>query len=134
MKIRGDFVTNSSSVSFILTMKEDIIDQQIDFHKHVKSGLSEYLKFVKDKIKNEGHKTVLEGKDIYSLTLTFDTGNAIPLVGFNDNEYFCFDACHDINISSLTDDELNQFLYWTILYPQYLSGIGLTKIFTATGF
>lgn len=137
MKIRGDFVTNSSSVSFILTMKEDIIDQQIELFESMKSGLSGYLKFVKDKIINEGQKTVLNDEEVYSLILTFDTSNAIPLEGFNDEEYFCLDAVRDLDVSDLTDDELNAFLYWTILYPQYLSGllgIGLTKIYTATGF
>ena len=130
MKIRGDFVTNSSSVSYILTMKEDIINQQISLFS---GGFGDYLKFVKDKIKNEGDKTVLNGEEIYSLKLKFNTGNAIPLDGFNDDEFFCVDACRDLDISSLTDEELNEFLYWTIVYPQYLSGIGLTKIYTATG-
>ncbi len=131
MKIRGDFVTNSSSVSFILTMKEDIVDQKIKLFRN--GGGAEFLKHVKNKIKNEGHKTVLDGEEIYSLKLTFDTGNAIPLDGFNDDEFFCVDAFCDLDISSLTDDELNEFLNWTILYPQYLSGIGLTKTYTATG-
>ncbi len=66
--------------------------------------------------------------------MTFDTGNAIPLDGFNDDEYFCFNACDDLDIKNLTDDELNEFLYWTIIYPQYLPSIGSTKIYSATGF
>jgi hypothetical protein len=115
-------------------MKEDIIDQQIELYSSMKSGFSGYLNFIKDKIKNEGQKTDLEGEEIYSLKLTFDNGNAIPLDGFNDDEILCVESLHNLDISKLTDEELNEFLYWTILYPQYLSGIGLTKIHTATGF
>lgn len=131
MKIRGDFVTNSSSVSFILTMKESIIDQKIKVFS--RGGFGDYYKFVKDKIKNEGQKTVIGDEEIYQLAITFDTGDAIPLDGFNDDEFFCVNACIDLDISRLSDKELEHFLYWTILYPQYLSDIGLTKIYSATG-
>lgn len=135
MKVRGDFVTNSSSVSYILTVKESIIDKQISNQEAWNSGVSDYLRFIKDKMKNEGKKTILDGEEVYCLTLTFDNGNAIPLEGFNDEESLSVKAYMDLDINNLTDEDLNEFLYWTILNPQYLIdfGVGLTKIYSSTG-
>lgn len=126
MKIRTDFVTNSSSVSFILTMKEEIIDNNIAWFKN--SSLGEFLEFVKNKIKEEGQKTELCGEEIYTLKLNFNTDEAI-LEGFEIDGWKP-GALEDIEISKLTDDQLKALLFWAILNPNYLFDIGLTKVET----
>lgn len=131
MKIRGDFVTNSSSVSYILTMNEKTFDIMIQ--SCGQNGKSAFLNFVKNKIKSEGNKLNLEGTDIYSLKLTFNTDDAIPLSGmeydgsnFND----CLNIIRELDITTLNDEELASFLYWTVLTPQYLPYIGTTRVKT----
>lgn len=131
MKIRGDFVTNSSSVSYILTMKEDVFD--ISISKYGDNGIGQFLSFVKDKIKNEGNKTNLDGEEIYSLKLTFDTDYAKPLDGISIEDYDFegfYNVMHDLDINTITDKELTSFLYWTILYPNYISEVGATRVKT----
>ena len=131
MKIRGDFVTNSSSVSYILTMKEDVFDVNIAQQRD--NGLGKFLSFVKNKIKNEGIKTNLNNEEVYSLKLTFNTDDAYPLEGISVEDYDFdgfFNTLHDLDINTLTDKELTSFLYWTILYPNYISDIGATRVKT----
>ena len=56
MKIRGDFVTNSSSVSYILTMKEDVFDVNIAQQRD--NGLGNFLVLLKIKLKMKELKQI----------------------------------------------------------------------------
>jgi len=130
MKIRGDFVTNSSSVSYILTMNEDTFDVSID--QCGDSGTGKFLKFVKEKIKNEGTRLILNNEEIYSLKITFVTDEARPIAGISDDGTMSefLNVMRDFDINNLSNEELNSFLYWTILYPNYISNIGATRVRT----
>jgi len=54
LKIRCDFVTNSSSASFVITAKEDIVDDNIKHYQEKrKIGRVQLLTFLKEELKNE---------------------------------------------------------------------------------
>jgi hypothetical protein len=112
-------------------MKEDVFDVSIATHGD--NGIGKFLSFVKNKIKNEGIKTSLNDENIYSLKLTFNTDDARPLDGISVENYDFngfFNVLYDLDIKTLTDEELTSFLYWTILYPNYISDIGATRVKT----
>jgi len=123
MKIRGDFVTNSSSVSFILTMKEELIDSFIKFYSG--NGIAQLLDFTKNQIKSNGKKVTMGNEEIYYMEMSFNTDETIPL-----NEFSPKEQLFDVDLSELSDDEIMSLLYWIILDGRFLFGIGATQIET----
>jgi hypothetical protein len=78
MKIRGDFVTNSSSTSFILTAKEDIFDVNLEhFNKTGKIGVVQLLTFLRNELEKEGNKTRIGNDEVYFTQKKFKIGKSI---------------------------------------------------------
>ncbi len=127
MKIRGDFVTNSSSVSYILTTKKEIADLWI--RQFPTSGQSQLLKFVKDQIERNGQKIQICGEELYSMIIKFSTdGDAVSL-----DEYTKGKSVNETDFSKLSDEEMWGIIYWIIMEGEMknlLAGIGATMIET----
>ncbi len=74
------FVTNSSSASFILTAKEDIIDLNIaHFEKKGKIGIVQLLKFIKEEMNNSESKHKNGDKEVYFPQKKFSIGKDVFL-------------------------------------------------------
>jgi hypothetical protein len=123
MKIRGDFVTNSSSVSYILTMKEDIINSNIEFYNG--NGVAQLLDFTKNKIKSNGQKVIMGNEEIYYMEMSFNDDETIPLAEFSTKEQL-----FDVDLSEFPDEEIMSLLQWIILDGRFLFGLGATQIKT----
>jgi hypothetical protein len=126
LKIRGDFVTNSSSTSFILTAKEDIFDVNIEhFTKTGKIGVVQLLNFLKNEMKNEGKQAKIGGNEFYFTQKKFLIGKSIKLdENIDPNEIASTD------FSKLSDDEMWNLINWIVVKGKGkdLYGIGATQI------
>jgi hypothetical protein len=127
MKIRADYVTNSSSVSYVLTMNEEIADIYRRNFKSMwdqkKSRIFEVLR--RDMIEN-GTRVMLEGKEMYSKKVTFSTDECMVDDSFEE-------PIEEVDFSKLGDEEL-----WSYIYGEYIMngrisefhGLGSTQVET----
>lgn len=127
MKIRADYVTNSSSVSYILTMNEEIVDIYEKNFKSIwdqkKAQIFEMLH--KEMIEN-GTRVMLEGKEIYSKKINFSTDECMTDDTFEK-------PIKQVDFSKLSDEEL-----WSYIFGEYImngrirefNGFGSTQVET----
>jgi hypothetical protein len=125
LKIRGDFVTNSSSTSFILTAKEDIIDANLKhFKKTDKIGLVQLLTFLKDELKKTGHKTQINDEEYYFTVKKFNIGKSVFL-----DDSIKQGEISKTDFSNLSNAEMWDLINWIVVKGQSkdLYGIGATQ-------
>ncbi|OIN88584.1 MAG: hypothetical protein AUJ50_00470 [Candidatus Aenigmarchaeota archaeon CG1_02_38_14] len=123
MKIRTDFVTNSSSVSYILTMCEEMVDVHTRFYniEEKDPNKAKIIKTLRDDMHKNGTCVFLEGKEIITKRIKFNTDETLT------------EDVRETPIEKMTDEELWSYILGEYIMDGKLSGImgfGITQIET----
>lgn len=118
MKIRNDFVSNSSSVSYIITMNKELLESMAHyFGKHTENEIATIRDFVKDDLLENGTRVYLGDEDIYYKKIEFNTDG-----GTNTKEWIEAEG-KEVDLSQMDDEEI-----WKYIYGEYVMNGELSKI------
>ncbi len=129
MKIRTDFVTNSSSVSYILTMDLDIVNLFIDMYNKEDSmkGKVRMAIALRDFMIENGTISYLHEHEIYTYLMEFadDDGSCVTKETLEENG-------ENTDPTQMNEEELFNYIKGEYIHFQKLSkflrGFGVTQV------
>lgn len=120
-------MTNSSSVSYIVTMKKSMVDGHDKYFGEYKTKEKQrVLNFMRDKLLRDGTRVMLEGEELYSLKIMFSTDE------IHNKETIESHYSKDVDFNTLSDEELFSYICGEYLLKGNMIFEGFGQIQTET--